>query len=224
MFKLLRENLKFNFASFSLLFLFATSGFAAQEVGIYGSLHSGLAVSRLSTSGPQENRRGLIFGGGVEIPLGELFFLQPELTYVEKGTRASLSAINSAGISDSIVKYDFLDIPVLVKKRFGTGEFMMDILAGPYLGYALTRAAVSESSTGTVTTTDMASSLATIDYGFVIGVGGTFRMSADASFYIQGRYSKGLAALNTTTVTVGGSSVSLSMNAISLMFGYQVLL
>lgn len=208
--------------SFSLLALLVClfSLFAhAEEIGVYGTLHGGINLARFSSSGAQENRRGLTVGGGIEIPLGDLFFLQPEVTYIEKGSRTTLGAINAAGLADSFIKYDFVDVPILLKKRFGRGEFTVDLVFGPYIGFAMTRAAITQDASGTVTTTNLDSSLQSLDYGAVFGIGGNFKIDAETGVFLHGRYLWGLANLSVTA-----SSVSVKTSAISLILGYKVLL
>ena len=188
--------------------------------GIYGVLQAGFNLGRFSTSGPQENRRGLIFGGGIELPLGGNFFLQPEVNYVEKGQRSTLSAINNLGATDAFVKYDFVDVAVLTKVKFGRNDLKLEILAGPYYGFALTRALVVSTSSGD-TLTDASSSLASSDYGGMIGIGADFKAGIDTAFYFNGRYVYGLANLASTT---GGTVTSVSNRGIFLSFGYRFLL
>lgn len=210
---------------FLCLFGLSTSLFA-EEVGVYGAIHGGINLARFSTSGPQENRRGLTFAGGFEIPLGDLFFLEPEIAYMERGYRLPLGTINAAGVADSFIKYDFVDIPILVKKRFGPADFSIDLMGGPYVGFALSRAAVTEASGGAVTTIDLSSTLASMDYGLVLGVGGNFAVARDSAVYLHMRYLWGLANLNATTTgsSSSASTTSLSSVGISLVLGYRVLL
>lgn len=195
---------------------------AKAEDSVYGSLQIGLNLGRFSTSGPQENRRGIIFGGGIEIPLGGNYYLQPEMNYIEKGGRSDLNSINALGAEDVFVKYDFVDIPLLFKARFGESDFRVEVLGGPYFGFAITKTLVVQTTTATTSST---AQLAGTDYGAILGVGADFKVSGDSSVFFTGRYMLGLAdasAATTTSSTSTAAATAVNNRGIVLALGYKI--
>lgn len=189
------------------------------DVGLYGALHGGINLARTSANGPQENRRGITFGGGLEIPMGSSWYFQPEMSYVEKGSRAPLGDINSNSLTDAFLRYDFIEMPLLFKKKFGQADLAIELMGGPYVGFALTKAYVTESSTAGSTTTDLTSQLASLDYGLALGFGGDYRIANDTAIYFNARYMMGLANLD-----LSGSPTSVAMRSIFLVVGYRIMI
>lgn len=203
---------------FVVLFCAAT---VFAEDNIYGSLQIGMNLGRFSTSGPQENRRGLVFGGGIEIPVGGNYFIQPEVNYIEKGGKSDLNSINTSGVADIYIKYDFVDIPVLFKARYGESDLRVELLGGPYVGFALSKALVVEPVSGSATSTNL--NFGGTDYGAILGLGVDFKISSDSWFYFTGRYIYGLANIVSATTTGASSSVTAVNNrGIMMAFGYKI--
>ncbi len=203
-----------------LLALLFCSAAALAEDSIYGSLQLGLNLGRFSSSGPQENRRGLVFGGAIEIPLGGNYFFQPEMNYIEKGGRSTLNSINAAGAADIFIKYDFVDIPLLFKARFGEADMRLELVGGPYIGFALTKSLVVQSSSGTDTSTAL--DLTGTDYGAILGLGADFKISNDSWFFLTGRYIMGLANVATTAASTTTAVSAVNNRCIMMAFGYKI--
>jgi hypothetical protein len=74
---------------------------------------------------------GLTLGAGFNFALGEVFSIQPELLYVQKGFKMSED--------DSYIKthFNFIEIPVLARASFGSETVKAYVNAGPSLGYGL---------------------------------------------------------------------------------------
>lgn len=206
-----------------ILTLLFCSAAALAEDSIFGSLQVGLNLARFSSSGPQENRRGLVFGGAVEIPIGNNYFLQPEMNYIEKGGRSTLNTINAAGALDIFIKYDFVDIPILFKARFGESDMRLELVGGPFIGFALTKSLVVQNISGGDTST--AVDLAGTDYGAILGLGADFKISSDSWFFFTGRYIMGLANIVPSTLAASSSSSTASAvnnRGIMMAFGYKI--
>jgi hypothetical protein len=81
---------------------------------------------------------GLTAGVGFNVPLSKeksLFFLQPELLYVQKGQRFEYANEFYKAKGKDVMNY--LEVPVLAQVKFGTEQIKCFVAAGPSLAYAL---------------------------------------------------------------------------------------
>ncbi len=79
---------------------------------------------------------GANFGIYMEIPLSGAFAIQPEISYISKGS--SVEDIFFGGSSEkATIVFNNLDIHLLGKYTFGDEEFKAFITAGPTYGYTL---------------------------------------------------------------------------------------
>ena len=152
----------------------------AQEVkfGIKGGLN--LANLGGDDAEDLDYRIGLHAGGFVSVPFLEDFRLQPEIVYSQQGAQVDFG--------DDELKYDYLNIPVIVKFMF-TKNF--NLQAGPQFGILL--AAQQEISGDEVDVKDV---LKSTDFGVGLGVG--YESSDNVS--IDARYNLGI-----TDIVDGGS-------------------
>jgi hypothetical protein len=74
---------------------------------------------------------GLTLGAGFNFAAGEMFSIQPELLYIQKGQKYSEDGDYYK------TRFNFIEIPVLVKVSFGSETVKGYVNAGPSLGYAL---------------------------------------------------------------------------------------
>lgn len=113
------------------------------------------------------------FCGGIflELNLGRILTIQPEVLYTMKG----------ADTGDGKLKFDYIEIPVLLKLRIPTGSIHPFIFAGPAFGFSL-KALVNG-----VEISDMPAA----DYSAVIGGG----LQLGRSIHIDVRYTMGLQKL-----------------------------
>jgi hypothetical protein len=157
--------------------LFMTLPASAQlNVGVLG----GLNVATLSVD-PDDgldisNRTGFGFGGVVDISLGEMLVLHLEPMFLQKG----------AEIDNVKVKASFIDVPVLIKYAFGSGQAKPYVMAGPNIGFLLSAKADDE---------DIDEVLKSLDFGVDFGAGVSFPMGNN-SLFVEGRYALGLSNLN----------------------------
>ncbi len=113
------------------------------------------------------------FCGGIflELNFGRVLTIQPEVLYTMKG----------ADTGDGKLKFDYLEIPVLLKLRIPTGSLHPFVFAGPAFGFNLK--AVLDG----IEVSDMP----TADYGAVLGGG----LQLGRSIHIDARYTIGLQKL-----------------------------
>lgn len=84
-----------------------------------------------------------------ELPLGSGFYFAPELMYTQKGFRVEeATTFNVFNLplpigAEAITRLHYIDMPLMLKYKFGEGSVQPYLKAGPTLGYAVS---------GTVTT------------------------------------------------------------------------
>jgi hypothetical protein len=113
------------------------------------------------------------FCGGIflELNFGRVLTIQPEVLYTMKG----------ADTGTGKLKFDYLEIPVLLKIRISTGSIHPFVFAGPAFGFSL-KAALEG-----IEIADMPKS----DYSAVLGGG----LQLGSSIHIDVRYTMGLQKL-----------------------------
>lgn len=113
------------------------------------------------------------FCGGIflELNLGRVLTIQPEVLYTMKG----------ADTGDGKLKFDYIEIPVLLKIRIPMGSVHPFIFAGPAFGWNL-KAAIAGFKI---------EDMPTSDYSAVFGAG----LQLGGSIHIDARYTMGLQKL-----------------------------
>lgn len=113
------------------------------------------------------------FCGGIflEFNFGRVLTLQPEVLYTMKGADTGAGKL----------KFDYIEIPVLLKLRLPTGDVHPFVFAGPAFGFTL------KSALEGIELEDFPKS----DYSAVIGGG----LQLGSSFHIDVRYTMGLQKL-----------------------------
>jgi hypothetical protein len=81
---------------------------------------------------------GLQVGAVVNVMVNDLFSVQPELLFVQKGFKFEEDELSIKG------KYNYLEVPVLAKLSFGTGNVQGFVTAGPTLGYWMSGKDIAE--------------------------------------------------------------------------------
>ncbi len=100
-----------------------------------------------------ENIAGLQVAVPIEIALGSLFAIQPEIMYGTHGGRQKDSETGTLLTLTTTTAYDrkyeitTLEIPVLAKLKFGTKNLKFHLLAGPSIGLGLGGKLEDETST-----------------------------------------------------------------------------
>ncbi|WP_299820417.1 porin family protein [uncultured Pontibacter sp.] len=84
-----------------------------------------------------ESNTGFQVGAVSNIMLSELFSIQPELLFIQKGAKV--------GDSDYFkLRTDYLELPILAKVSFGPEQLKGFVTAGPTVGYWLSAKSISE--------------------------------------------------------------------------------
>ncbi|GAB3811092.1 porin family protein [Pontibacter rugosus] len=78
-----------------------------------------------------KSKTGVQFGAVANVMVNDLFSVQPELLYVQKGVK-----VNFGGLSTEL-QSSYLELPVLAKVSFGSEQIKGFVTAGPSVGYWL---------------------------------------------------------------------------------------
>ena len=160
------------------------------------------------------NRAGLCAGVVLHLPVSQVFAVQPEFLYVQKGATAQPFAIGSSATVKGSQRLHYLEIPVLVKVR-SRGGFFGEL--GPTLGYVLSASATFPNLSQQVVTIDNRGLFKAFDWGYAVGVG----FQTDKGLLLGVRYNEGFSALATAGAYRGISGEARIHNqAFQLYAGY----
>ena len=126
------------------------------------------------------------FCGGifVEINFGRILTIQPEVLYTMKGAEATIEDGEITGTGK--LRFDYLEVPILLKVRIPTGSLHPFLFAGPAIGFNVK--ATFEDITGDANDVDGANK---VDYSAVLGGG----LQLGRSIHVDVRYTLGLQTL-----------------------------
>lgn len=142
--------------------------------GVKFGLKGGANIANVNFTGELSNWKSTVgFCAGIflELNLGRILTIQPEVLYTVKGADSGTGKLT----------FNYLEIPVLLKIRIPTGSFHPFVFAGPAFGFSL-KALIDG-----VKISDMP----TADYGAVLGGG----LQLGRSIHIDVRYTMGLQKL-----------------------------
>jgi len=131
-----------------------------------------------------KSRVGFCAGIFLEFNLGRILTIQPEVLYTMKGAEATLAEGVLTGTGK--LRFDYLEIPILLKVRIPTGDVHPFVFAGPAIGFNLK--AAFQDITGS--SSDVAG-MNKVDYSAVFGGG----LQLGRSIHIDARYTLGLQKL-----------------------------
>ncbi len=166
-------------------FCLATTSVFAQSITARTGIRGGFSASNLRIK--EYTDRNPLYGFHVsaftQIPvITDFLYIQPEVGYTNKGTRATFDVANFE--NENKFKLNYVEVPVLA--TFKIGDFV-DIHAGPYVGYLLKAAAENNNSLGGASTVLDTDNFKRFDYG--VGAGLTLYFG---KFLISTRYNLGL--------------------------------
>lgn len=148
----------------------ACSGPAPAEVrfGLIGGVNGAKVIGSDANIVPDWKDR-ISFQGGVflTIGLGRFLAIEPEVLYTIKGAKTEYT--ESDVTYSGVLKYDYLEIPLLLKFRLPLGILTPYVFAGPSVGILLKDAVLE--ITGDSGTTDEPIVTSKLDYGAVFGGG-----------------------------------------------------
>ncbi|MBK6997160.1 MAG: PorT family protein [Lewinellaceae bacterium] len=129
---------------FALIFYQTTN--AQISIGVRG----GILLNNMEMDFPEWNNgydpegvTGSQFAVPVEIALGDMFALQPEIMFGSHGTNLALNqtqeemGIKYTSNFNITIKINTLEVPLLGKVKFGSNKLKFNILAGPSIGFGM---------------------------------------------------------------------------------------
>ncbi|MEP6766410.1 MAG: porin family protein [Gemmatimonadaceae bacterium] len=154
----------------------ATNLAHAQRIGITaGATFSNV---RTSTDLNLSNRTGSTFGVSLQLPLGETFTLQPELLFINKGSKFSSTSINGN------FRLDYVEVPLLLRYDISRGAIGPHVYAGPSVGFNVGCNVSGTLTSSAVTSTDCTKDNfkpKSLDYGITVGGGVDFNLGGLAA-------------------------------------------
>ena len=168
-----------------------TAGAAELRVGVQGGGNNASLAGTTPVTWDAYSARLRPAGGVVlELGLGPSFSLALEPSFAGKGAKLT----DTRGVGTSLPKsdyihnfsYDYVDLPLYAKYRFGQGKVRPYIGTGPYLGILTSARIAAEGTAGF--TEDAKDGTESTDVGVAFG-GGVELRSHGASFFLDGRYS-----------------------------------
>lgn len=160
------KTLKIKFVGLAVLVLFSIQTIAQNEAsmskynfGVKGGVNFAVQSDIASYFENETIRTGLSVGAFVNRAINQNLDLQVELNYNQKGDKSSTT----------VLKYDYINIPVLLKYSLGKSDLLglkININAGPYASFLLN----AESTIDDVDT-DMSDSTEDFEFGMIAGLG-----------------------------------------------------
>lgn len=182
----------------SLGLLVGMAGAANAQTGITFGVKGGINYSTLTGDDVTgaESKVGLQAGALANFGLSDLISIQPEVLYSQKGAQ-------SEDDSDSKLKLNYIDVPVLVKVN-ADGLFFE---GGPQVGFL-----AGAKSTDGNTDVDVKEGYNTVDFGYAVGLG----YQAESGPMIGLRYNGGI----TNIIKDGDDDSKIRNSAFQLYVGY----
>ena len=188
--------------------IFSVSSAISQkaEFGIKGGLH----LSDVSTSGlnlglnflEPKMTAGYSAGLYAEVPVGQGLYFAPELNYVQKGFRIAEGVnVDLMGLpiplgAEVVTRLNYVEMPLALKYKFGTGPVAGYLKAGPTLGYATNGVAITRVNSiidfnVARTPLNLQGSLYNaFEVGAQVGAGAEFR-AGNGKFFVDATFSHG---------------------------------
>jgi hypothetical protein len=136
-----------------------------------------------------KNRTGFCAGVFLAIPLSQSFFIQPEALYAQKGAKYE------EGGEKLTVKLDYVEVPLLFKGRFGSGNAKPSIFAGPAVAFKIKSRLELDGEE------EDPEEIKGTDFGIVAGLG--LDLAAGRGYFvIDARYTWGLTSLDDSSEEV----------------------
>ncbi len=190
----------------SVALLVASQSLNAQSFGLH--IGGNLASAKIKEDGSilglaPESKFGFLAGAVAEIPLGKSVNFRPELNFIQKGYKISVSEDFGTGMMYSIdgkETLNYLEIPLNITYNLPAGKHTVFLGAGPSIGLGLsgkTEVTYVEPSQPTVTEKEDVSfggdevedDYKPLDFG--LNINGGFKL--DKGFFVKLAYTFGLS-------------------------------
>ncbi|MCB0418343.1 MAG: PorT family protein [Bdellovibrionales bacterium] len=170
------------------------------------------AFSKNEPKGEGSTRQGLIIGVFWERAfLTERLFIQPGLRYIQKGVNTILPVLGF-GVGGTIAM-DAVEVPILLKYKFGSARFNPYVFVGPTFSLALIR----EIRLLNLVTQTLIDRFNEFDIGLAIGVGTEFVFAKNFRGFVNLRYSLGLVDLQKDADQYYSRGIELTAGVITVL-------
>jgi len=160
-----------------------------------------LSISDQVSSATNSYRIGFLVGGVVEFRINDMFSIQAEPAYNQKGSDISF---NPGGYQvETKNRFGYLQIPLTFKVRLELLPLTPYVTIGPNVGFLLSAKAESNFISPTPVEYDEMSNYKKTDFAIDLGTGCEYRMSPSLIYTADIRYSLGI--FNIHNVPDGGS-------------------
>jgi hypothetical protein len=193
----------------------------AQDVVV--GAKGGLSFADISTDDSDlegaDSRNGILAGLFLEIGLGEIFALQPEVLYAQKGFSEQEEGI------EVTAEFDYIEIPLLLKASFAPdGRVRPGLYAGPVISFESSCSLKGEDAGITLDADCEADDIEglgdrkTTDFGIAFGGEIQFDVSGNVVGLVDARYELGLTDLASDIADAG----SVKNRVFSIMAGLGI--
>ncbi len=150
-------------------------------------------------------------GAGFEVAINDMFAIQPELVFIQKG---GIFTQDLLGTKLELARtLNYLEMPLLVKAKFGTENLKFFVIAGPTISMVLSGSDKLGSDTKDIEFGYNNNQTQRGDFGLQGGLGVMFK-----GVVIDIRYGYGLANISNTPNNIG----TVKNTAISATLGYAI--
>lgn len=141
-------------------------------------------------------RVGLFLGGAVEARLSDIFSIEIEPAYIQKGDLISFN--NGYKQVESKFRFGYVQIPLALKVRLVNHPITPYVTGGPNVGFLLSAKAVSDFNSPTLIEYDEMPKYKRTDVAIDFGAGCEYNMSSSLIFTVDARYSLGVYDIDKT--------------------------
>ena len=198
-----------------LLLLALAVGLAstAHAQSIKYGVKAGASLTNLTGGGSDETDYKVGFHAGLvaNFAVNDIFSIQPELLYSQKGAKAQDDVLSSGGLpanSSIKAKFNYIDIPVLA--HINAGGLFFEL--GPQIGFLAAAHSVLEAN-GQSFSMDVKDQVTSVDFGYAGGLG--YQLPAGPGIGL--RYNGGF----TNLVKDGGANDKAHNSAFQLYLTYM---
>jgi len=183
----------------------AVACWAAASAAVAGDIEFGIkgGASLAELSGSEDavdesessSRTGFVAGAFLAFPLGDTVSIQPEALFTQKGQSFDFTDLDV----DTSLKLDYVEVPLLIKARFGGDGIRPYLFAGPYVGFRIKAEVEVDAGDLGNTTDDLEDETKGTDYG-IVGGGGLEFPAGSGAFLLEARYARGLTGIGSDDV------------------------
>jgi hypothetical protein len=202
----------------TLIFALLPVSDSAAQLKWSGGVKGGINMANFSGDDADDSKMkiGAVGGAFVTVGITELFSVQVEGLYVQKG--AKWEDTHDTETVETKEKNDYIEFPVLAVVSFAAAEKMnVNVFAGPAISILVSAKEEDE---------DIKDYLKSLDFGAAFGAGFTYAMDA-FTFLLEGRYTLGLTEIHDLTdaeleTFMMTENPSIKNSNISIMAGFAI--